>query len=65
MLSRHWPDELARYERLYSSRAYLPKSETEPLTRRVGELRAALGVRDRRRVKLVPPPEPDQLDLAI
>ena len=65
VLDRHWPQESARYQRLYANRTYLPKSETEPITQQVVELRSRLGVRDRRRVKLAPPPEPDQLDLAI
>jgi len=65
VLERHWPQESARYQKLYANRAYLPKSETEPITRQVVELRSRLGIRDRRSVKLAPPPEPDQLDLAI
>ena len=65
VLERHWPQESARYQKLYANRAYLPKSETEPITRQVVELRSRLGIRDRRSVKVAPPPEPDQLDLAI
>jgi DNA repair photolyase len=65
VLSRHWPEELPRYEKLYAQRAYLPPRETAPITEQVAALRTAHGVRDRRQVRLAPPPEPDQLDLAI
>lgn len=63
-LARHWPEQLARYEKLYA-RPYLPPSETEPIKERVAALRAGLGIADRRRVKLEPPPEPEQMRLAI
>ncbi|HET7043367.1 MAG TPA: radical SAM protein [Gaiellaceae bacterium] len=64
-LARDWPEELPRYERLYGNRAYLPKEEAEPVRAKVAELRRAHGIRDRRRVRLEPPPEPVQLELAI
>jgi DNA repair photolyase len=63
-LERDWPEERARYERLYKG-AYLPKAETEPIRRRVAELRQRLGIADRRPVKLAPPTEPEQLSLAV
>jgi DNA repair photolyase len=63
-LARDWPDLVPRYERLYQG-AYLPKRVTEPVTRQVTELREQLGVADRRAVKLAPPPEAEQLPLAI
>lgn len=63
-LARHWPEQLARYERLYA-RPYLPASETEPIKKQVAALRARFGIADRRRVKLEPPPEPEQLRFAI
>ena len=63
-LARDWPDLVPRYERLYHG-AYLPKRVTEPVTRQVTELREQLGVADRRAVKLAPPPEAEQLPLAI
>jgi DNA repair photolyase len=62
-LARDWPEELARYERLYDARGYLPASETEPVRRRVEALRERLGIADRRAVKLSPPPPPEQLAL--
>jgi DNA repair photolyase len=63
-LARHWPEQLARYERLYA-RPYLPASATEPIKKQVAALRARFGIADRRRVKLEPPPEPEQLRFAI
>jgi DNA repair photolyase len=64
-LARDWPEQLPRDERLYGNRAYLPKEEAEPVRAKVAELRRAHGIRDRRRVRLEPPPEPVQLELAI
>ena len=64
-LARDWPEELDRYERLYSGGAYLPKQEAEPVRAKVAELRRRYGIADRRRVRLEPPPEPEQLELAV
>jgi DNA repair photolyase len=64
-LALDWPEELERYERLYGKRAYLPAAETKPVQAEVARLSRELGVRDRRRVRLVPPPEPKQLELAV
>jgi DNA repair photolyase len=61
-LAREWPELLARYERLYA-RPYLGPRLTDPIKRQVAELRARLGIADRRRVKLEPPPAPEQLRL--
>jgi DNA repair photolyase len=63
-LARHWPEELARYERLYTT-PYLPPRLTGPIKERVAEIRALAGIADRRRVKLEPPPDPEQLRLAM
>jgi DNA repair photolyase len=63
-LARHWPEQLPRYERLYAT-AYLSPRETAPIKKQVTELRAQLGIADRRRVKLEPPPAPEQLGLAV
>lgn len=63
-LARDWPDERARYERLYA-RPYLPAAEAEPILRRVEALRTRLGIADRRSVTLAPPTEPEQLPLVI
>ena len=64
-LARDWPKELERYERLYAKGAYLPASEQKPLKTHVAALAREHGVRDRRHVKLAPPPEPEQLELAV
>jgi len=61
-LARDWPEMLARYERLYSQ-PYLAPRFTDPIKKQVGEIRARLGIADRRRVKLEPPPAPEQLSI--
>ena len=61
-LSRDWPDEVARYERLFASRAYLTASTassiTEPARRAAAETRARARPRPARA-------EPSQLALAL
>jgi DNA repair photolyase len=64
-LALDWPEELERYGRLYGSRAYLPKAQTEPVRQLVADLRRKHGIRDRRSLKLEPAPRSEQLALAI
>ena len=66
-LARDWPALLPAYERLYSGRAYLGKTETGPLQRQVAELRRRFDVRDRRALKLEETPSdgPSQLELPL
>ena len=64
-LSEDWPEEAERYERLYARRAYLGKDVTGPVQAAVSELRREYDISDRRRKKLAPPPEPEQLSLAV
>jgi DNA repair photolyase len=64
-LARDWPEELERYERLYAERAYLPRSQVEPVRALVGDLRRKHGIGDRRRVRLAPEPRAEQLALAL
>lgn len=64
-LARDWPEELDRYERLYGSRAYLGKQHTEPVRELVTALRRRHGIRDRRAVRIEPPPAAEQLALAV
>jgi DNA repair photolyase len=64
-LGRDWPEERERYERLYATRAYLPRSEVDPIRARVRELAKEHGIRDRRTTRLAPPPEPVQLTLGV
>jgi DNA repair photolyase len=64
-LAEDWPEELERYKKLYAKRAYLGAEDTKPIRAAVGTLARAHGIRDRRSVKLAPPPEPEQLFLAV
>ncbi|MDX6518169.1 MAG: hypothetical protein QOF50_1015, partial [Gaiellaceae bacterium] len=64
-LAQDWPEELERYEELYRTRAYLAAADTKPVRAAVGALAREHGIRDRRKVKLAPPPEPEQLFLAV
>jgi DNA repair photolyase len=65
-LAEDWPEEAERYERLYAGgRAYLGKDVTAPLQQAVADLRREFGIADRRRRKLAPAPEPEQLELAV
>jgi DNA repair photolyase len=63
-LERDWPELLPEYERLYSRGAYLPRGETDPVRERVRKLTRSHGVRDRRRIRLEPAPEAEQLQIA-
>jgi DNA repair photolyase len=63
VLSKHWPELVPRYEQAYRERAYLPSSFGEKTMQQVSRLRSEIGVKDRRRVILKPPPEPEQLSL--
>jgi DNA repair photolyase len=64
-LALDWPEELERYEGLYATRPYLSSAETKPVRAEVGRLATKFGVRDRRPVRLAPPPEPEQLELTV
>jgi DNA repair photolyase len=64
-LERDWPELLPQYEKLYARRAYLPAEETKPVREQVRALARSHGIRDRRRVRLEPPPEPEQLRFAV
>jgi DNA repair photolyase len=64
-LAEDWPELLPEYERLYARRAYLPAAETKPVREQVRELARAHGIRDRRRLRLEPPADPEQLSLAV
>ncbi|TMF00118.1 MAG: hypothetical protein E6I39_06525 [Chloroflexi bacterium] len=63
VLQRHWPELVPRYERMYRDRPYLPSALTEPSMREVARLREIHEVRDRRHIRLQPPPPPKQLSL--
>jgi DNA repair photolyase len=62
-LARDWPEQLARYERLYEGRAYLPRDLTEPVRATVRQLAA----RHPRvpTARLLPRPAPEPVQLAL
>jgi len=64
-LEEDWPELLPRYEQLYARRAYLPAEKTNPVREQVRDLARKHGVRDRRRVRLQPPADPEQLSLVV
>jgi DNA repair photolyase len=64
-LERDWPELLPAYERLYRRGAYLPKADAEPVRDRVRKLAREHRVRDRRRLRLEPPREAEQLSLVM
>jgi DNA repair photolyase len=64
-LERDWPELLPQYEKLYAKRAYLPAEEAKPVKEQVRELARKHDIRDRRKRKLAPPPNPEQLQLAV
>jgi DNA repair photolyase len=64
-LAEDWPEQLPHYERLYADKAHLGSSEVKPLKEQVGALAREYGIRDRRSVRLAPPPEPKQLSLGV
>jgi DNA repair photolyase len=64
-LAEDWPEQLPRYEELYAKHAYLGADLMKPLKSVVSRLAREHGVGDRRQVKLAPPPEPEQLSLAV
>jgi DNA repair photolyase len=64
-LAEDWPEQLPRYEELYAKKAYLGAELMKPLREEVSRLAREYGVRDRREVRLAPPPEPEQLSLAV
>src|SRR5438093_1541403 len=64
-LERDWPQLLPEYERRYRGGAYLPRRETASVRDRVRKLARSQGIRDRRRVRLAPASEAEQLQMTI
>jgi DNA repair photolyase len=64
-LAEDWPEQLPAYEKLYAGRAYLGSDNQKPVRAEVSRLARELEIRDRRRVRLAPPPEPEQLSLTV
>jgi DNA repair photolyase len=64
-LAEDWPEQLPVYEQLYAGRAYLGATESKPVREDVRRLARELEIGDRRSLRLAPPPEPEQLSLAL
>ena len=64
-LAEDWPEQLPYYEQIYATKAYLGADLTKPLRKEVSRLVREYGIGDRRNLKLAPPPEPEQLSLAV
>jgi DNA repair photolyase len=64
-LAEDWPEQLPYYEQLYEGRAYLGAKESKPVRQEVARLAREVGIADRRPLRLAPPPEPEQLSLAV
>jgi DNA repair photolyase len=62
-LAEDWPEQLPLYRELYAGRAYLGSEQQKPVRGTVASLAKELAIADRRRVKLRPPPQPEQLTL--
>jgi DNA repair photolyase len=64
-LAEDWPEQLPYYEELYASKAYLGAELMKPVREQVSRLARDCGIKDRRKIKLGPPPEPEQLTLTV
>jgi DNA repair photolyase len=65
-LGRDWPEEVARYEALFSNRAYLPASAAQPIQNLVRAATQAAPTRHRVRATTKRPARaPEQLTLAL
>jgi DNA repair photolyase len=64
-LERDWPELLPGYQGLYGDRSYLGRGESGPVRDTVRALARRYEIRDRRPVRLEPPPEPQQLELVF
>jgi DNA repair photolyase len=62
-LGRDWPELLPEYERLYARGAYLAQADSRPAREEARRLARKHGVRDRRPLRLTPPPRMEQLTL--
>lgn len=64
-LAEDWPEQLPRYQELYAEKAYLGAELMKPVREQVSRLAREYEIGDRRRNRLGPPPEPEQLSLAV
>jgi len=67
VLAEAWPEELDRYRRLYPAggSGYLPRRDASFLEARLAAVRRGAGIADRRRIRLAPEPDPEQLALPL
>jgi DNA repair photolyase len=65
VLAQEWPEELDRYRRLYpdGGSGYLRPADASPIEARLAAVQRGARIGDRRRIRLMPPPEPEQLPL--
>jgi len=63
-VAKHWPEQLPRYEKLYATRIHLGSEHTQPLKDEMAALKRRYPSRGRPSL-IEPPPEPEQLALAI
>jgi DNA repair photolyase len=64
-LARDWPEQVAQYERLYERQAYLRGPEAKAARAEVAALAQRFGIADRRSLRRAPPPQQEQLTLAV
>jgi DNA repair photolyase len=64
-LAEDWPEQLPRYQELYAEKAYLGAELMKPVREQVSRLAREYEIGDRREIRLSPPPEPEQLSLAV
>jgi len=64
-LAEDWPEQLPHYEELYADKAYLGAELMKPVREQVSRLAREYDIADRRKVRPAPPPEPEQLSLAV
>jgi DNA repair photolyase len=64
-LAEDWPEQLPLYEEIYAGRAYLGADLMRPVRAEVSRLAREYEIGDRRSIRLAPPPEPEQLSLAV
>jgi len=65
MLEREWPEERARYEKLFAGRAYVDRTTSELTRGRVSALKRGIGIADRREEKLAPPEQAAQMEMPL
>jgi DNA repair photolyase len=64
-LAEDWPEQVPLYEEIYAGKAYLGAELMKPVRGEVSRLAREYEIRDRRALKLAPPPEPEQLSLTV